>query len=287
MDSIPKGPGVYLITNVLDGKVYVGSSVNMQKRCREHVSQLGRGRHHNRRLQSAWRKHGPEAFTFTVLEVVKRSDREATIPVEQKWLDFFQAGRNDCYNFLELASSPGSRQLSLEARRKLSAALIGRKLTPEHKAKLRAAKLGRKLSPAHCAALGAARLGKKLVPRTDAQSWLHRKMTVEQVQRIRDLHGAGWGAPSIAAEVGVGKSTIRRVLDGESYAGVGAVKAPDPERVAARLRTKQRLTPEQVREIRGRHRQGETIASLARTFGIGHSSATRIVRGASYAWVTG
>lgn len=285
MSSIPKSPGVYIITNTVDGKVYIGSSLDMRKRCEDHVSQLRRGVHHNRRLQNAWNKHSGDVFVFDVLEVVKTRDRSATIPAEQKWLDFFQVGREACYNFLLLASSPGSQVTKDETRRRISESKRGKRLTPEHKAKLRRARIGRPLSEAHRAALSAARVGKKMPPRTGEKAWPYRKMSVEQVQKIRDLAGMGWGVKSIAAELGIGATTAQRVLTGMSYLGVGEVRLADPADVAARLRTRQKLAPEQVIELRDRYADGEAIASLARAFGLSHTAASKVAKGASYRWV--
>lgn len=61
-------PGVYLIKNISDGKVYVGSSVNIYKRAKVHKKTLQNGKHRNIHLQNAYNKYGADSFTFTVLE---------------------------------------------------------------------------------------------------------------------------------------------------------------------------------------------------------------------------
>lgn len=59
-------PGIYLITNRLDGTVYVGQARKISSRWSVHRHHLENGTHHCRRLQRAWTKEGASAFTFSV-----------------------------------------------------------------------------------------------------------------------------------------------------------------------------------------------------------------------------
>ena len=47
--------GVYKI-DAADGKCYIGSSINVEKRLRGHRYRLNSGKHKNRLLRAAWRK---------------------------------------------------------------------------------------------------------------------------------------------------------------------------------------------------------------------------------------
>lgn len=38
--------GVYLITNNINGKMYIGSSINIERRWKEHLRDLRNGNHH-------------------------------------------------------------------------------------------------------------------------------------------------------------------------------------------------------------------------------------------------
>ncbi len=60
--------GVYVITNTLDGKRYVGVSRDIESRWVGHKSDLRCGKHHSVLLQQAWTELGEDAFTFEVLE---------------------------------------------------------------------------------------------------------------------------------------------------------------------------------------------------------------------------
>ena len=59
---------IYIIENKVNGKLYVGSSINPKQRWRQHRFQLKRGTHHCRHLQNAWTKYGSSEFTFLVVE---------------------------------------------------------------------------------------------------------------------------------------------------------------------------------------------------------------------------
>ena len=75
-----KTPGVYAITNTINGKIYIGSAVNLDRRCKQHKNALLKHIHHNSHLQAAWDKYGEDAFTFTV---VTECSRELCGTIEQ------------------------------------------------------------------------------------------------------------------------------------------------------------------------------------------------------------
>lgn len=59
--------GVYTITNTKNGKKYVGQSLDVLQRWRQHRHRLDEGTHLNAHLQAAWKLHGADAFLFQVL----------------------------------------------------------------------------------------------------------------------------------------------------------------------------------------------------------------------------
>lgn len=69
--QIIKG-GVYRITNIVNGKVYIGSSVDTTVRFREHKRKLNLGNHYNTYLQRSWNKYGAGVFEFEVIERVRK-----------------------------------------------------------------------------------------------------------------------------------------------------------------------------------------------------------------------
>lgn len=59
--------GIYLITNIKNNYVYIGSCKNIKKRFANHRSKLNRGVHENYLLQKDFLKYGKDNFTFTIL----------------------------------------------------------------------------------------------------------------------------------------------------------------------------------------------------------------------------
>lgn len=80
--------GVYLIRNRINGKVYVGSSVNIRARLNKHRTQLDRGVHPNEFLQRSYGLYGADAFEFGMIE---ECGKETRLVREQWWIDHFSA----------------------------------------------------------------------------------------------------------------------------------------------------------------------------------------------------
>lgn len=59
--------GVYQIKNMITGQRYIGSSINIPRRWREHRLGLRKNSHPNTYLQRAWNKYGAKNFEFRVL----------------------------------------------------------------------------------------------------------------------------------------------------------------------------------------------------------------------------
>ena len=91
--------GIYQIRNLTNGKVYLGSTVNLQRRWSEHKTKLQKNKHANRHLQFAWNKYGEESFVFEVLEYCMKSEY---LKREQYWLDQLKPYKNG-YNICSTA----------------------------------------------------------------------------------------------------------------------------------------------------------------------------------------
>lgn len=69
--------GIYSITCTTSGRVYVGQSVDIERRWRNHRSRLRSGKAQNRVLQGSWDKYGESSFKFEVVELVSREVLDA------------------------------------------------------------------------------------------------------------------------------------------------------------------------------------------------------------------
>lgn len=61
-----EGPGVYEIRNLDNGRCYIGSSVNIKQRERQHISHLRRGKHHSAEMQEDY--NAGHTFQLVVLK---------------------------------------------------------------------------------------------------------------------------------------------------------------------------------------------------------------------------
>lgn len=76
--------GIYQIRNLVNGKVYIGSTTeSFKRRWFHHESCLKNGTHKNKHLQSAYNKYGKENFVFEVMETLE----DAILEREQYYLD--------------------------------------------------------------------------------------------------------------------------------------------------------------------------------------------------------
>jgi group I intron endonuclease len=128
----PRVSGIYLIRNTVNGKVYVGSAVSIYDRLYNHIWHLGQCSHKNRKLQSAWRKHGTAAFAVGVLEIVL--DKAELLRREQYWIDGLGAASKG-YNLKPIAGSDLGMTRTVEYRERLSATVRAHFLDPPNRLK--------------------------------------------------------------------------------------------------------------------------------------------------------
>ena len=105
--------GIYCIFNLVNGKRYIGSSVDIYNRWHEHIHNLKNGKSHNKHLQSAWDKYGEDNFLFEVLEFCTQNNQ---FEREQYYMDFM----NPEYNFTPVVAANTNRIISEEQKLKIS-----------------------------------------------------------------------------------------------------------------------------------------------------------------------
>ena len=83
--------GVYQIRNTINGMVYIGSSMDISTRWREHKYDLRMNNHRNQHLQNAYNKYGKDAFVYEVLELIDEENKDQQFEREQYWIDLKEA----------------------------------------------------------------------------------------------------------------------------------------------------------------------------------------------------
>jgi group I intron endonuclease len=103
----PKPAGVFQVKNTANGKVLLGSSLNLNGALNGHNFTLKIGSHRNKALQQDWDQYGAENFVFEVLEVVQvREDPNFNLSdeltlLEMLWLEKLQPFGDKGYNLNE------------------------------------------------------------------------------------------------------------------------------------------------------------------------------------------
>jgi group I intron endonuclease len=99
-----KPAGVFQIRNTMNGKILLGSSLNLEGPLNSHRFMLQIGRHRNAELQRDWHKYGADRFAFEILEVVNVSEDpgfdvgdELTL-LEHLWIEKLQPFGERGYN---------------------------------------------------------------------------------------------------------------------------------------------------------------------------------------------
>jgi group I intron endonuclease len=99
-----KPAGVFQVKNIVNGKILLGSSLNLEGPLNSHKFMLSIGKHRNEVLQKEWIEYGADKFVFEILEVVKVKDDpnfnlndELTL-LEEIWLEKLKPFGDRGYN---------------------------------------------------------------------------------------------------------------------------------------------------------------------------------------------
>lgn len=132
---------VYKITNNINGKVYIGQTVQYStRRISNHKYYLRLGTHYSSHLQRAWNKYGEDNFTFENIDTA--SSIEELNEKEQYWIAFYKSVDPEFgYN---LDHGGGNGRMTEENKEKLRQRMLGNQYTK-----------GRKLNETQLAALKA------------------------------------------------------------------------------------------------------------------------------------
>lgn len=183
--------GIYKITNKINGKIYIGSAVNLSNRFATHQYALNNNKHKNSHLQSAWNLYGSEVFLFEVLELVEKNH---LIEREQHYINLFNSSHREIgYNKAKFAGSTLGNKASAETRLKQSAARIGK--TPWNKGKKYSEEQKRQCRDAFV---------------DNVAPWS--KLNWQLVEKIRQLYQEGNTQIKIAEMFGLFQTTVSEIV---------------------------------------------------------------------------
>lgn len=121
--------GIYIITNIVNGKSYIGSSLDYLQRIRQHKYSLRKGTHYNNHLQSSFNKHAEKNFTFELLELTDSLVERETFHIYNKQTLNPKYGYNKATNI----ENTSGYKMSKYSRNKMSLAKKGTKMHPNTK----------------------------------------------------------------------------------------------------------------------------------------------------------
>lgn len=113
--------GIYKITNMLNGKSYIGKSQDIEKRWIYHKTMYRTVKENNKALYQAFSKYGLENFIFEVIEEMTTEEYALfSNNREQYWILYYNSYKNGYNNtlggdggYIELAAA-ANRKLTLE-----------------------------------------------------------------------------------------------------------------------------------------------------------------------------
>jgi group I intron endonuclease len=132
--------GVYKIHSlVYPDRCYVGSTIDLVRRWKQHLTYLRIGKHYNRKLQNHFNKYGESDLRF---EIIKYCNSEDLLRYEQSLLSEI----NTFFNIAKNAGSSLGIKRSEKTKHKIGIANKGKIVSSVTRQRLRNANLGKKYS---------------------------------------------------------------------------------------------------------------------------------------------
>lgn len=201
-------PAIYIITNKVNGKVYVGQAQFVTRRLYEHKYHLERGTDKSTVLQRSVEKYGLDNFSMSVLEICpieKLNEREIY------WIEQYKSNNKEYGYNLSSGGESGLRgyKFPKEFGERISARMTGKHLTEEHKQKISTSQKGKPKPIGMGAKLSAAISGKNhwnWGKETSAES----KDRMSKAHSGENNHNFGKKLGGSSKYFGVSKSTSKR-----------------------------------------------------------------------------
>jgi len=210
--KVSKLCGVYQITCLVDGRIYIGSASGAEGfsgRVRKHINALTRGAHHSPALQQAVNTYNAENFSFEILQI---TPRDQAVAAEQKFLDTLKPFGQKGFNTSTRADAIRG-VLSDSGRQKIRESKLGTKLSEEAKRKIGIANKGRVKSEATRKKISEAGKGKPY-PKNAYPALLAKIAKHYELEKDGTVY-KGRNVKEFAKTHGVSEASLGNVLRGE------------------------------------------------------------------------
>ncbi len=183
-------PGIYIIRNKIDGKVYIGQSIYLRRRITDHRRKLQQGCHPNTYLQHAVDRYGIQNFEFRIVERCSYNEIDER---ERYWIHKFKSDLRE-YGYNREDGGHNGRKYSPDRVESLCGKgnpMFGKHQTEETKEIIRSVNRGR-----------------------------NSILTVKDVSEIKTKYLTGMTQNDLAVAYGVHISTINKIVRLKNWAWV-------------------------------------------------------------------
>lgn len=220
---------VYLIKNLINGKLYPGKAKNVQNRWSKHKTIAKGGKDiypkHFQYLHSGIVKYGSENFSITTLSC-HNVEAEALVE-EMKLIAQYKADGYQLYNLTNGGEGSSGRKCADATKQLISLSNKGRVVSDDTKNILRIINTGKYVSNETKLKHSKARKGKPLSEEhkhhlsisalQGGENNSHAKLTWSKVNSIRELHSQGISYTKLAKQFGVSITQISRICQNKMW----------------------------------------------------------------------
>ena len=120
--------GIYKIENLLNHKIYIGQSCNIERRWKDHIRRIYNSENDNLPLYKAFRKYGKENFSFEIIELCSIEDLDIK---EKRYIKQFNSLVPNGYNVAMGGQSSTTHTLNYEQVKEIKDLLKNSSLSQE------------------------------------------------------------------------------------------------------------------------------------------------------------